>query len=40
VLTGIQIPEQDNEKLKSFLEEVGYPYSEETDNPAYRLFLK
>ncbi len=40
VLTGIQIPEQDNEKLKTFLGEVGYPHSEETDNPAYRLFLK
>jgi len=25
--------------LTSYLDELGYPYWEETDNPAYRLFL-
>ena len=40
VLAGIQIPEADNEDFYALLNEVGYPYSEETENPAYRLFLK
>ncbi|MDH5328138.1 MAG: threonine ammonia-lyase, biosynthetic [Gammaproteobacteria bacterium] len=40
ILVGIQVPAQDNTAFDSFLEEVGYPYCEESDNPAYRLFLK
>lgn len=39
VLVGFEIPEGDNEKFKSFLENLHYPYAEETDNPAYKLFL-
>ncbi|MBQ8829313.1 MAG: threonine ammonia-lyase, biosynthetic [Burkholderiaceae bacterium] len=39
VLVGIQVPPSDNEKFNNFLCNLGYSYVEETDNPAYRLFL-
>lgn len=38
-LVGIQVPPKDKANLKKFLGELGYPYSRETDNPAYKLFL-
>jgi len=39
ILVGIQIPVGQKGSFKSFLSEVGYPSWNETDNPAYRLFL-
>lgn len=39
VLVGMQVPPEEMEKLQSFLEELNYPYWEETKNPAYALFL-
>jgi threonine dehydratase len=39
VLAGIQVPEADRPRFRRTLDDLGYPYSEETDNPAYRLFL-
>ena len=39
VLVGIQVPPSDKKLFKEFLTQVGYPYINETDNPAYRLFL-
>lgn len=39
VLAGIQVPKEDNEELQSFLENLGYTWWEETDNPAYTMFL-
>ena len=39
VLVGIQIPEGDREKFGQFLDELGYRFADESDNPAYRLFL-
>lgn len=39
VLAGVQVPVQERTELKQALEQLGYPYSEETNNPAYRLFL-
>jgi threonine dehydratase len=39
VLIGMQVPPEEMEKLQCFLEELNYPYWEETDNPAYALFL-
>ncbi|MBV6305770.1 threonine ammonia-lyase, biosynthetic [Candidimonas humi] len=39
ILVGIQVPPADKAHFKDFLETVGYPYWNETDNPAYRLFL-
>jgi len=40
ILVGIQVPKADNKAFKAFLETLGYPYVEETDNPVYRLFLQ
>jgi len=39
VLVGMQVPLQDKGKFRAFLARMGYPYHEETRNPAYRLFL-
>ena len=39
ILTGIQVPPKDRERFQYFLEELGYEYWSESDNPAYKLFL-
>ena len=39
VLAGIQVPPEDRPSFIACLDELGYPYSDETENPAYRLFL-
>ena len=39
VLVGMQVPAEDKKKFDLFLVELGYPYRDETRNPAYRLFL-
>ncbi|MCZ8313282.1 threonine ammonia-lyase, biosynthetic [Phreatobacter sp.] len=39
VLAGIQVPAGDHAQLKKRLDALGYPYWEETDNPAYKAFL-
>ena len=39
VLVGMQVPETEYDQLSAFLEEIGYSYWEETDNPVYKLFL-
>lgn len=38
-LVGIQIPSGHKKNFKSFLDALGYPYWNETNNPAYKLFL-
>jgi threonine dehydratase len=40
VLIGVQVPEDEQKEFHGFLEALGYAYWEETDNPAYDLFLK
>jgi len=40
ILVGLQVPPADNKAFAAFLDTLGYPYVEETDNPVYRLFLK
>jgi threonine dehydratase len=40
VLVGIQVPENERLLVAEFLEEVGYPFWEESGNLAYQLFLK
>jgi len=40
ILVGLQVPRADHAAFKQFLQTLGYPHVEETDNPAYRLFLK
>jgi threonine dehydratase len=39
VLVGLQVPPEDQAQLTAFLDDVGYRRWDETDNPAYRLFL-
>jgi threonine dehydratase len=39
VLAGIQVPPEDQAEFQAFLEGLGYPFVDEGENPAYRLFL-
>jgi threonine dehydratase len=39
VLVGIQVPRNELGAFRAFLKKLGYPYAEETRNPAYKLFL-
>ena len=39
-LVGLQVPPGDADAFQAFLDALGYPYVEETQNPAYRLFLR
>ncbi|MCD6582963.1 MAG: threonine ammonia-lyase, biosynthetic [Desulfuromusa sp.] len=39
VLIGLEIPDQNEQSLKSFFDKLGYHYIEETADPAYQLFL-
>jgi threonine dehydratase len=39
VLVGMQVPTADHDAFEVFLDELGYRYWDETDHPAYRLFL-
>ena len=39
ILVGMQVPVGEDDELKRFLDEISYPYWEETGNPAYQLFL-
>ena len=39
VLVGLQIPSDSESELESFLQSVGYSWWEETNNPAYSMFL-
>jgi threonine dehydratase len=39
VLIGMQVPLQEKTEFSEFLTTLGYRYWDETDNPAYRLFL-
>jgi threonine dehydratase len=39
VLVGMQVPRGDMREFRRFLDALGYPYVDESRNPAYRLFL-
>lgn len=39
VVAGLQVPENEAHLLPAALDAVGYPYWDESDNPAYKLFL-
>ncbi len=39
VLVGIQVPAKEQRAFAQFLARLGYPYVDESANPAYRLFL-
>lgn len=40
ILVGMQVPAKDSKKFDTFLKQLGYPWVEETSNPAYQLFLQ
>lgn len=39
ILAGIQVPDKESDELEAHLADLGYTYSEESDNPAYTMFL-
>jgi threonine dehydratase len=40
ILVGLQVPKGNNAALRTFLNSLGYPYEDETQNPVYQLFLR
>jgi len=40
ILVGLQVPAKDDKAFAKFLDTLGYPCVEETQNPVYRLFLR
>ena len=40
ILVGLQVPRSDRAAFNKFLSTLGYPHVDETDNPAYQLFLQ
>jgi threonine dehydratase len=40
VLAGMEVPKKDQKEFRRFLDELGYFWEEESDNPAYRTFLR
>ena len=40
ILVGLQIPKTERTGFSTFLKSLGYEYVDETENPAYRMFLK
>ena len=39
VLVGLQVPPAQRDELKTYMDELGFRWWEETDNPVYKLFL-
>ncbi len=39
VLIGLEIPDGEEQRFRTFLDHLGYRYVEESENPAYSLFL-
>jgi threonine dehydratase len=39
VLVGMQVPSSDMGQFKEFLKNLGYAHWDESENPAYKLFL-
>jgi threonine dehydratase len=39
ILAGIDVPQDETDELEAHLGELGYTHWEESDNPAYRMFL-
>ena len=40
VLAGIDVPAEETEELEAHLTELGYAHWEESENPAYTMFLR
>ncbi len=39
ILVGIQVPDDQQSQFEEFLDKIQYPYWDESDNPAFELFL-
>ncbi len=39
ILAGIDVPEEETDELEAHLAKLGYPHWEESDNPAFAMFL-
>ena len=39
VLAALQVPADERNQIPAAFDAIGYPYWDETDNPAYKLFL-
>jgi threonine dehydratase len=39
IVVGVQVPPQERSQWQAFLDTLGYPYWDESQNPAYKLFL-
>ncbi|MDQ7010585.1 MAG: threonine ammonia-lyase, biosynthetic [Mariprofundaceae bacterium] len=39
VLAGLEVPPEERSTFEAYLNDLGYSYIDESDNPAYRLFL-
>jgi threonine dehydratase len=39
VLAGFEVGDEDVPAFRAFLDELGYPYTPEYENPAYKFFL-
>ena len=39
VLAGFEVADHDLDAFRQFLESLGYPYTQEHENPAYKFFL-
>jgi threonine dehydratase len=40
ILVGIQVPQDERALFQAFLDTLGYPFGDESENPAYRLLLR
>jgi threonine dehydratase len=40
ILVGIQVPQDERMLFQAFLDTLGYPFRDESENPAYRLLLR
>jgi threonine dehydratase len=40
ILVGLQVPQADDKAFRAFLDTLGYPFVEETQNPVYQMFLQ
>ena len=40
ILVGLQVPPKDHANFEKFLQTVGYPHVDETENKVYKLFLR
>ena len=39
VLVGMEVPPKEQDDFKIFLDRLGYRYWDESENPAYKMFL-